>query len=135
MPRLTSNPSLESARTDLDQHGNVVESAPETPKTTRRSTRSMQNRSKDSRVTEERPPVSYSMGSKFNLPKSLVENMRKAGYEPGWIVYSRGKEEDKENYFDAIDREYQCVPASEAPELARRYEMNIFTFACKTALA
>ena len=122
MPRLQSAPNIDDARTDLDQHGNVVESAPKT----RRSSRNMQSRAYEGRVVSAKAPVSYMMGSRFNLPEQLVENLRKSGYEPGWIAYSRAKTEDKENYFDAIDREYQPILASEAPELARRYELNPF---------
>ena len=126
MPRLQSAPNIDNARTDLDQHGNVIESASESAPKARRSNRAMESRAREGRIASAKAPVSYMMGSRFNLPEQLVENLRKSGYEPGWIAYSRAKVEDKENYFDAVDREYQPIMASEAPELSRKYDLNPF---------
>ncbi len=95
-----------------------------TTTTTKRSSRATENRSYDGRVTEERPPIVYSNGTRFNLPTDLINGDPDHKYS--FIVYSSGNQEQKENYFEAIDRGYQPVRASEHPTLARRYNLSPF---------
>lgn len=133
MARLRTNPSFESI---LDQKPDVPEefqniSAPETMTDasgkSRRASRSTESRSYEARVTEERPPIAYGDGSRFNLPKEVIEKYKDNGYSLSFVMYMCGKEEDKENYFSAIERGYTPVMASELPQLARRYSLSPFS--------
>lgn len=132
MARLRKNPSFETPPfpgEDIPEEFENV-AAPENTEVnaiSRRASRSTDSRSYEARVTEERPPVSYGDGSKFNLPKEVVQKYKENGYSLSFIMYMCGKEEDKENYFDAIDRGYHPVMASELPQLARRYEISPFS--------
>ena len=43
-----------------------------------------------------------------------------------FVVYSSGNTDQKENYYDAMDRGWEPVPANEHPSLARNYELSPF---------
>lgn len=132
MARLRTNPSIEAIETPETSQPEEFENIGTTPEGSdlgrpRRALRSTESRSYEARVTEERPPVSYGDGSKFNLPKEVVQKYEENGYSLSFVMYMCGKEEDRENYFDAIDRGYSPVMASELPQLARRYEISPFS--------
>jgi len=92
-----------------------------------RASRSMELRGfKEGRVKDERPPIVFGLGSRFNLPPQLVQRFKDDGYVLSWVVYSSGGSDHKENYYEAIDKGYQPLPASAAPELMRQYELTPF---------
>ena len=69
-----------------------------------RAPRASSSRASRSRVSEERSPIVFGAGSRFNLPLSVIKKLKDAGKVAGFVVYSSGNMEQKENYFDAIDR-------------------------------
>lgn len=91
-----------------------------------RSPRSASERSAKSRTSEERAPIVFGGGSRFNLPASVVKKLRDSGKEPGFVVYSSGNTDQKENYYDALDRGWKPIQACDYPELSRQYEMSPF---------
>ena len=91
---------------------------------TKRAARSTESRAHEGRISNERPPIVFGSGSRFNIPISVIKDDPDHAYS--FVVYSSGNEEQKENYFDAIDRGYKPVPASEHPSLARNYELSPF---------
>lgn len=97
------------------------------PDTDIRSTRSASSREAQSRTMEERPPIVFGLGSRFNLPDSVVKRLKEAGKVPGFVVYSSGNVEQKENYYNATDRHWKPLVASDFPELARQYELTPFS--------
>lgn len=91
-----------------------------------RNSRNVESRAFESREANERPPIVFGGGSRFNLPSSVVQKLRDNDQEPGFVVYSSGNAEQKENYYNAIDRGWRPLSALEHPELARQYEMSPF---------
>lgn len=100
------------------------EETPET-RTTRRS-RTTDNRSFESRGAVERAPLVYGTGSRFNFPAEAIQRFHDQGYELNYVVISSGNTDQKENYFNAMDRGHIPLLASEDPSLARNYNMNPF---------
>lgn len=92
-----------------------------------RTSRAALNRGSTSRVSESRPPITFGGGSRFNLPTSVVQKLKDAGKVPGFVVYSSSNEEQKENYFAAMERGWKPLTANEFPELARQYELSPFS--------
>lgn len=95
--------------------------------TNSRSSRAASSRSAGSRTLGERSPIVFGLGSRFNLPPSVVKKLKEAGKIPGFIVYSSGNTEQKENYYGAMDRGWRPLLASEFPELSRQYELSPFS--------
>lgn len=82
-----------------------------------RTPRSRESRSATSRTVSQRPPMTFGQ-SKFNLPLSVVQKARDNGQEMGFVVYSRGNEEQRENYDEAVFRGWRPLRTSDYPELA-----------------
>lgn len=91
-----------------------------------RASRNAESRAFEGRVAAERPPIVFGAGSRFNLPPSLVKRFKDDGKSVCFVVYSSGNVDQKENYDNAIERGYQPLTASMAPELARQYELSPF---------
>lgn len=89
-----------------------------------RASRSTESRAFESRVAEERPPIVFGGGTRFNVPPSVMKDDPDHVY--GFVVYSSGNTEQKENYYEAMDRGWKPVPAAEHPSLSRGYEMTPF---------
>lgn len=94
--------------------------------TNNRSSRGIEQRSAHSRVSDERPPIVFGGGTRFNLPASVVKKLHDSNRVPGFVVYSSSNQDQKENYYDAVDRGYKPLRAEEFPELARQYELSPF---------
>jgi hypothetical protein len=110
---------------DTEQNDNL-QAASESYGTNIRSPRSASERGAKSRTAEERAPIVFGGGSRFNLPLNVVKKLRENGKEPGFVVYSSGNEEQKENYYNALDRGWKPLQACDYPELSRQYEMSPF---------
>lgn len=97
-----------------------------------RTPRASSSRGAQSRVAESRSPIAYAanpvigVGSRLNLPETVVKKLREDGQEPAFVVYASGNQDQKENYFTAVDKGWRPLRASEYPELARNYEINPF---------
>ena len=78
------------------------------------------------RIEDTRPPIVFGGGSRFNLPGNIIKKLQDNGKVLGFVVYSSGNVEQKENYFDAIDRGWRPLDAREFPELMRQYELSPF---------
>lgn len=96
----------------------------ETPTPKGRPKRAYESRGFEGRVTQARKPLLYSQGSRFNIPKEVIDADPDHYYS--FIVYSSMNEENRENFYDAIDRGYEAVKGSEHPILARRYDLSPF---------
>lgn len=94
-------------------------------KTTRRS-RSTDNREFESRAANQRTPIVYGTRSRFNFPEETIKRFKDMGYELNYVVISSGNQEQKENYYDALERGHEPLLASEDPSLARNYGMDPF---------
>lgn len=101
----------------------AAEETNDSAKISRRS-RATDNRAFESRTVDDRPPIVWNKGSRFNVPDSVLRSDEDHDYS--YVVYSSGNIEQKENYYDAIERHYKPVAASEHPDLARNYELNPF---------
>lgn len=91
---------------------------------TRASSRATSSRK--TRTEDERPPIVFGGGSRFNLPPNIIKKLNDSGKVLGFVVYSSGNVEQKENYFDALDRGWKPLDAREFPELVRQYELSPF---------
>lgn len=91
-----------------------------------RSSRASSSRVARSRISEERPPIVFGGGSRFNLPKNVIKKLKDDGKVPAFVVYSSGNTEQKENYFEAAERGWKPLQANDFPELSRQYEMSPF---------
>lgn len=89
-----------------------------------RNSRSTEKRVFESREAEERPQAFFGGNSRFNVAKEILDADPEHAY--GFVVYSSGNYEQKENYYDAINRGYSPVPTSEHPKLARRHVATPF---------
>lgn len=91
-----------------------------------RVSRNLESREFEGRIVNERPPIVFGGGSRFNLPPNLLKRFKNDGYVLSFVVYSSGNVDQKENYYNAIDRGYDPVASNEAPELRRRVELSPF---------
>lgn len=82
--------------------------------------------SRKTRVEDERPPIVFGGGSRFNLPPGVVKKLRDTDKVVGFVVYSSGNVEQKENYFNATERGWRPLDSREFPELSRQYELSPF---------
>jgi len=82
--------------------------------------------SRKTRTENERSPIVFGGGSRFNLPANVIKKLNDSGKVLGFVVYSSGNTEQKENYFDALDRGWKPLDAREYPELIRQYELSPF---------
>ena len=96
---------------------NVKEASDRTPRT---------SSSRKTRTEDTRPPIVFGGGSRFNLPGNIIKKLHDNGKVLGFVVYSSGNVEQKENYFDAIDRGWRPLDSREFPELMRQYELSPF---------
>lgn len=87
---------------------------------------SRESTSRKSRVEDERPPIVFGGGSRFNLPPNILKKLHDTGKVLGFVVYSSGNVDQKENYMNAIDRGWKPLDAREYPELIRQYELSPF---------
>ena len=94
-------------------------------KTLRRS-RNADTRDFEGRSVTSRSPIAYGRISKFNLPEEFIKDYEAKGYVVGFIVYSLANSEHRENYYQAIDRGWIPVKASDHPSLVRNYQNNPF---------
>lgn len=94
-----------------------------TPITTR-VPRAVSERGSETRVAEMRDPIVFGGNSRFNVPSQVLRDDPDHVY--GFVVYSSGNTEQKENYYEAMDRGWKPVSASEHPSLARNYSMSPF---------
>lgn len=94
--------------------------------TSPRASRATESRGFEARVGEERAPIVFGGISRFNLPPALVSRLKDNDEVASWVVYSSGNTEQKENYYNAIDRHYKPIAGCDYPELARQYEMSPF---------
>lgn len=78
------------------------------------------------REEDERAPIVFGGGSRFNLPINVLKKLRDTDKVLGFVVYSSGNTEQKENYYDAIERGWKPLDAREYPELIRQYELSPF---------
>lgn len=78
------------------------------------------------RTEEQRSPIVFGGGSRFNLPSNVIKKLNDSGKVLGFVVYSSGNTDQKENYFDALDRGWKPLDAREFPELIRQYELSPF---------
>ena len=92
------------------------------PKYSRRS-RSLDNRDSDDRAASERPPIVFGNQSRFNLPESVLADKR---YEFGWTPYMLRNEEMHQKFDDSMAKGWECVEASEYPQLRRTYKYDPF---------
>ncbi len=120
------SPSLkQTAYTDDDFAHEEVETPKATRKTSEavRASRHSEGRAQTSRVKKERPAITISLGSRFNLPKEILDD---PDYVYGWVAYSCNGEELPEAVEEALDSYWLPVPKEEYPSLARRYIGDIF---------
>lgn len=101
----------------------TIEIGNESPKYTRRS-RALDSRNFESRTVDQRPTFVYRGGSKFNVPLDVTDSDPDHVYS--YVVYSSGNFEQRENYYEAMDRGWKPVAASQHPSLARNYNINPF---------
>lgn len=87
---------------------------------------SRESTSRKTREVEERPPIVFGGGSRFNLPANVNRKLQDSGKVLGFVVYSSGNVDQKENYFNALDRGWRPLDAREFPELIRQYELSPF---------
>jgi len=92
------------------------------PKYSRRS-RSLDNRDSDDRAASERPPIVFGNQSQFNFSESILADKR---YQFGWTPYIVSNEEIHQNYNKALDSGWECMEASEYPQLRRTYKHDPF---------
>lgn len=78
------------------------------------------------RVEDERPPIVFGGGSKFNLQANVVKKVKDSGKVLGFVVYSSGNTDQRENYFDAMERGWVPLDARDFPELKRQYQLSPF---------
>lgn len=78
------------------------------------------------RTEDERPPIVFGGGSRFNFPANIIKKLQNDGKVLGFVVYSSGNVDQKENYFNAIERGWKPLDAREYPELLRQYELSPF---------
>lgn len=78
------------------------------------------------REQDERAPIVFGGGSRFNLSAKIIQKLHDNGKVLGFVVYSSGNVEQKENYFDALDRGWKPLDARDFPELVRQYELSPF---------
>lgn len=91
-----------------------------------RTPRSASSREAKGRISKERPPIVFGAGSRFNLPESVVKKIREDGQEPGFVVYSSGNTEQRENYDNAVERGWKPIQKCDYPELSRQSELSPF---------
>jgi hypothetical protein len=82
--------------------------------------------SRKNRTEEERSPIVFGGGSRFNLPANVLKKLNDSGKVLGFVVYTSGNVDQKENYYDALDRGWKPLDAREYPELIRQYELSPF---------
>ncbi len=82
--------------------------------------------SRKTREEEERAPIVFGGGSRFNLPSKVIKKLHDSDKVIGFVVYSSGNVDQKENYNDAIDRGWRPLDSREYPELSRQYELSPF---------
>lgn len=88
-----------------------------------RPSRHAQSRAHEGRIKKERPAISISLGSRFNLPQEILDD---EDYVYGWVAYSCNGEELQEAIDEAEDNYWEFVPKSEYPTLTRRYRHDLF---------
>lgn len=89
-----------------------------------RFNRAAHNRANTRRMNNERPPLDFSIGSRFNIPKEITEADPDNIY--GFIPYMAGGEQLQDIVDDAVERGWWPVLKSEHPILARRYLSDVF---------
>jgi hypothetical protein len=82
--------------------------------------------SRKDRTEEERSPIVFGGGSRFNLPPAIIKRLSDNDKVLGFVVYSSGNMEQKENYENALERGWKPLDAREFPELMRQYELSPF---------
>ena len=92
--------------------------------TTQHAARSTEKRVFESRAIDARPVYSFGGGSRFNVPEEI--RLADPDHKYAFVVYSSGNFEQKENYYDALDRGYMPVPTSEHPRLSRAHFASPF---------
>jgi hypothetical protein len=116
---------------DLNEMPEIKEREPfntrrlEEQKNEKRLSRASTSR-RESRTSEERPPIVFGGGSRFNLPQNIIKKLQDNGKVLGFVVYSSGNVEQKENYDTAIERGWKPLDSREFPELSRQYELSPF---------
>lgn len=118
---------MEENQTIVNPYGKEIQSFKvnnevPTPTETRSSSRASTSR----KPREERPPIVFGGGSRFNFPDTVIKKLEKTDKVLGFVVYSSGNLEQKENYFNAIDRGWKPLDSREFPELSRQYELSPF---------
>lgn len=91
-----------------------------------RSARPNVARSPRTKEEEDFSPIVFGGGSRFNLPISVVKKLEEEGKVAAFVMCSSMNEEQKENYFNAVDRKWKPLDAREHPELRRNYELSPF---------
>ena len=89
-----------------------------------RRSRTTESRAFESRVPSQRSPIVFGTASRFNVPAEVMKDDPDHKY--GFVVYSSGNVEQRENFYEAMDRGWKPVPAAEHPSLARNYELSPF---------
>ena len=110
----------------LNSEENITKIKPFTMEESEDKRLSRASNARRTRTEDERPPIVFGSGSRFNLPAKILKKLEDDGKVLGFVVYSSGNVEQKENYFNAVEREWQPLDARQYPELLRQYELSPF---------
>jgi hypothetical protein len=86
--------------------------------------RRFNSRAHQSRTSNERQALDYTMGSRFNVPQEITEG--DPDHQYGFVPYMANGEQLQDVVDDAVERGWWPVSKSEHPTLAKRYLTDLF---------
>lgn len=129
MKNQPTNPKIPTSKQTEYTDDDFAHEEGETPKASRKASESVrvsrhsEGRAQTARVKKERPAITISLGSRFNLPKEILDD---PDYVYGWVAYSCSGEELQQGVEEAFDSYWLPVPKDEYPTLSRRYISDVF---------
>lgn len=88
-----------------------------------RRSRSADDREANNRAASERPPIVFGNISQFNFDESVLADRR---YQFGWTPYIVANDEIHQQFDRAIQSGWECMEASDYPQLKRVYKHDPF---------
>src|ERR1700735_1325234 len=101
----------------LNSEENITKIKPFTMEESEDKRLSRASNARRTRTEDERPPIVFGSGSRFNLPAKILKKLEDDGKVLGFVVYSSGNVEQKENFYNAVERGWKPLDAREYPEL------------------
>ncbi len=90
-----------------------------------RTERNLEKRTNESRVVDQRMPITFSDKSFFNIPKNLIDAHPEIKF--CFIAYKDGEKDLRDRYDDAVfNRGFSLTLASDFPELRRKHSLSPF---------